>query len=230
MHFIELSDYTLAPAGSGYGINGFYFALSAGDVCTIDSLSPDDGNLFLRALATLVRPLKGIYKFKGQQFDLSNYRDLLSCKRKIGYIAPDAALISNMTLRQNLLMPRYYYGNMLNIELDDEIQTLCDQFIILDKLDRRPSELNVMDTQVAIAIREFSKKPDILLLDKPEDFMGHANFDLLVKIFNDLISDKMPVVFLSYDRRLIRRFANRKILITKGSLTTVAVKRPSSGA
>jgi hypothetical protein len=30
--------------------------------------------------------------------------------------------------------------------------------------------------------------------------------------------------FFSYDRRLIRRFANRKILITNGDLTTVEVK------
>ena len=36
--------------------------------------------------------------------DLKAYRDMLPCKQKIGYIAPDAALISNLTLRQNILV------------------------------------------------------------------------------------------------------------------------------
>jgi ABC-type polysaccharide/polyol phosphate transport system ATPase subunit len=46
-----------------------------------------------------------------------------------------------------------------------------------------------------------------------------------VEIFNTWIGKKKPVVFLSYDRRLIRRFANRKVLITKGTLTTIDVKQ-----
>ena len=40
---------------------------------------------------------------------------------------------------------------------------------------------------MAIVIREISKDPEILLLDRPEDFIGHANFDLLVQIFKEWI-------------------------------------------
>jgi ABC-type lipoprotein export system ATPase subunit len=225
MHVIELSDYYLAPVGTGHGISCFSFALSPGDVCAIDSQSPDDAHAFLRALATLVRPLSGKYTFKGRLHNLNRYDEMLCCKQKIGYLAPDTALISNMTLRQNLLLTRYYYENTLNIHLDETVLALCRTLAIEDKLDKRPAGLNSMEIQAAIALREISKKPEVLLLNQPENFIGHAKYEVLIGIFGQLIAEGMPVVFLSYDRRLVRRFANRKILINQGSLTTVAVKQ-----
>ena len=220
---IEMSEYTLAPQGSGQGINAFHFALSSGDVCAVEAQSPDDASIFLRSLATLIRPVSGTYRYEGEPIDLTSRKEVLDCKPKIGYIAQDAALISNLTIRQNILIQRYYRENDLNIDLDGKLQTLCDTLGISSKLDMRPADLNLMESQMAVVIREISKKPQVLLLDRPEDFIGHAKFDILVEIFNDWIAKKKPVVFLSYDRRLIRRFANRKVIIAKGALTSVDV-------
>lgn len=226
MYLIEMSDYTLNPIGSGHGIKDFYFALAPGDVCAIEAQNPDDGHEFLRALATLTYPSKGTLRWNGRRIKLKSYRALLGYKKKIGYIAPDAALISNLTVRQNILIHRYYAENDLNIDLDDSLAAMCDTFGVCQKLDRRPADLNSMERQMAIVIREIGKKPDVLLLDRPEDFIGHAKFEMLVELFNRWIAQYKPVVFVSYDRRLIRRFATRKVLITNGSLTTVDIKKP----
>ena len=222
---IEMTDYILAPRGSGQGIHGFYFSLSQGNVCAIETPNPDDANIFLRAVATLNRPVQGSYLYEGTRIDLKSYEKMLQCKPKIGYIAPDAALISNLTVRQNFLLQRYYFENNLNIDLDDNLQSICDTLGISSKLDKRPADLNSMETRMAIVVREISKKPQVLLLDRPEEFIGHDKFDVLVEIFSDWIAKKKPVVFFSFDRRFIRRFANRKILITNGALTTVDLKR-----
>jgi ABC-type lipoprotein export system ATPase subunit len=221
---IEMSDYTLAPYGSGDGINGFYFALQAGDVCAIEAQSPDDAHQLLRAVATLEYPLKGTFRWAGRPLNLKDYKELLAYKQSVGYIAPDAALISNLTVRQNILIQRYYAENDLNIDLDDTLKAMCDMLGVCQKLDRRPADLNSMERQMAIVIREISKKPGILLMDRPEDFIGHAKFDMLVQLFKNWIDQRKPVVFLSYDRRLVHRFATRRILITNGLLTTVDVK------
>lgn len=225
MYVIEMSDYALPPVGSGDGIQGFHFTLSPGDVCAVEAPKPDDGHQFLRAVATLTRPHKGTYRFMENELNLQNYRELLACKKKIGYIASDAALISNLTVRQNMLIHRYYFENDLNIDLDDRVGRLCDKLGVCQKLDRRPADLNSMERQLAIIIREISKNPDVLLLERPEDFVGHARFDMLVRLFNDWIDQHKPVVFVSSDRRLIRRFATRRILITDGTLAFMDNKR-----
>jgi putative ABC transport system ATP-binding protein len=225
MYVIEMSDYTLPPVGSGDGIHGFRFALTPGEICAVEATKPDDSHQFLRAVATLAYPLKGTYRFMDSELNLKNYKDLLSCKKKIGYIASDAALISNLTVRQNMLIHRYYYENDLNIALEDQVGHMCDDLGVCQKLDRRPADLNSMERQLAIVIREISKKPDVMLLERPEDFVGHARFDMLVRLFNDWIDQRKPVVFVSSDRRLIRRFANRRILIANGALAAMDTKR-----
>jgi ABC-type lipoprotein export system ATPase subunit len=227
-HLIELSDYSLAAAGSGSGIQGFDFALDPGDVCAIESQHADDAHVFLRALATMIRPLKGSYFFKGRECDLRRYQEMLDCKKQIGYVARDTALISNLTVRQNLLLQRYYHENRLDIDLAQDVLGLSEAFGLGEKLDRRPSGLNAMETQAAIVIRELGKKPAVLLLGQPEDFIGHAKFDLITQLFDRLIAERLPIVFLSFDRRLVGRFANRIVMIAGGALTTVAVK-PSAG-
>lgn len=225
MYVIEMADYTLPPVGSGDGIEGFHFALSEGDVCAVEAPKPDDGHQFLRAVATLAYPCKGTYRFMDNELNLKNYRELLTCKKKIGYIASDAALISNLTVRQNMLIHRYYFENDLSIDLEDQVGHMCDALGVCQKLDRRPADLNSMERQLAIVIREISKNPDVLLLERPEDFVGHARFDMLVRLFNNWIAQRKPVVFVSSDRRLIRRFANRRILIADGHLASINTKR-----
>ncbi len=76
--------------------------ISAGDVCSLTSDNADDANLFLRALATLEVPASGEYFFQGERLDFSSYVNLLPYKRRIGYISPEASLIGNRTLRENL--------------------------------------------------------------------------------------------------------------------------------
>ncbi len=222
---IELCDYTIASSGSGCGLPEFYLSVSHGDICAIESNNPDDAHLLLRALATLVKPSGGAYLFDGRTIDLTNYRELLEYKRQIGYIAPDAALLSNLTVRQNLLLSRYYFENNLTIDLSNDVRRLCAAFGITEILEKRAAGLNRLEVQAAIVVREIVKKPKILLLNQPETFIGHTRFDFLMDFFNQWIAERMPVVFLTYDRRLVRRFANRKILMTDGTVTCIETRR-----
>ncbi|MBW2662723.1 MAG: hypothetical protein JRD93_12210 [Deltaproteobacteria bacterium] len=222
MQLIELSDYTLLQIGTGNGLNGFYFSISESDICSIDADSPDDAHLLLKAIATLVRPLKGTYRFMGKNLDFSNDKQLLSYKKQVGYIASDAALIRNLSIRENLLLMRYYFENSLLLDIDKKTTELCINFNIYDKLDLRPGDLRPIELRIAIAIRELSKSPAILLIEHPENFIMRSQFDLFMEIIKDTLSTGLPLVFISHDKDFVKEFSNRNILISGGRLTTVA--------
>lgn len=218
MNLIELIDYSLKAVGTGSGIGHFSFALGPQDICAIESRSPDDALTFMRALATLTRPRHGSYRFKGRTCNFKDRTAILRLKKRIGYVAPDAALISNLTIRQNLLLQRYYYENRLDIDLGEDVIALCGELGIEDKLGQRAAGLNPMETKAAVIVREVTKHPDIMIMANPEDFIGHAKLDCLTKIIHRLNENRVAIVLLSYDHRLIQRFANRKIIIADGSL------------
>jgi len=221
VYLIELSDYSLPATGSGSGLKNIYFAVSGGDVCFIQSESINDAHIFLKALATLVRPDNGTYRYMGETIDFSDYRKLLPFKKKIGYIGQDAAMISNRTIRENLLLLRYYFENSLALALDENVIQLCNLFDLQNKLDIRPGELRPVELRTAIAIRELTKSLDILLLERPEDYFGHSRLDLFNEILKDNIEQGHAVVFSSNDQSFIEAFSNRKILIADGTLTKV---------
>jgi ABC-type ATPase involved in cell division len=222
MHMIELKDYTLAPQGSGNGVRNIYFELSPGDVVAIKTDTPDDGHAFLRALATLDPPLCGQYRFCGRDLDFSDYRHLLPVKKKIAYVAPDTAMLSNRTIRENLLFMRYYFEDSLSIKLDETVEQLCRQFGIYDKLDLRPGGLNPLDLEISIYIKEMSKAPELILINSPEDFIGHTKTELVLEHFQQVVKSGLPVVFLSYDKDFTAAFANRTAKIEQGFFSVAA--------
>jgi ABC-type ATPase involved in cell division len=222
MHVIELSDVTLAARGSGNGVHNICFNLSAGEVVSVKADSPDDGHVFLRALATLDTPLSGQYRFAGQILDFSDYRHLLPVKKRIAYVAPDTAMLSNRTIRENLLFMRYYYENSLSINLAESVENLCRRFGIYDKLDLRPAGLNAQDLEISIYVKEMSKMPDLILINSPEDFIGHTQTDLVLEHFQQVVQQGLPVVFLSYDKDFGEAFANRTVWIRQGVFSASA--------
>jgi ABC-type sugar transport system ATPase subunit len=224
MSLIELSDYCLNATGSGNGLKNCNFTLSDGDICSIQTDSSDDAHNFLKALATLVYPVNGAYRFLGEAVNFSDYRELLPIKKKIGYIGQDSAMISNRTVRENMLLMRYYFENSLSLVLDENASKFCKMFNLQDKLDLRPGDLRPVDLRIAIAIRELTKSVDVLLLDRPEDYFGYNRFALFKKIIRDIIKSGPAVVFFSHDLNFIETFSNMKILIKGGTLTKVFQK------
>ena len=219
MDRIELTDYVLTTRRTGRGLKPFHFAVARGQTCAVHGDEPNDICQFLRALATMERPATGTYHFFGHPLDFSDYRHLLPWRRKISYIGRDSTLISNLTLRENLLLEKTYFENSLKLELSEEIIWFCRVFNLLDKLDVRPGALNPLNLRVAVAIRELAKASHLLVMDGPEEILGHPNFHYFVERIHSMIAGGIPFVYFSEDPNFLAGFSGRKIRIHQGALS-----------
>jgi ABC-type lipoprotein export system ATPase subunit len=215
---IELTSYRLDLEKRTSSLETFDFSLSRGDVCLLSSDDIDDGLTFLKALATLIRPQGGTYRFDGRAIDFSDYGALLSIKKKIAFITSHSALISNLTIRENLIWSRAYHENIASMELDEPTRMLCDRFGAHAMIDLRPSEISPRDGHLVVTIRELAKAPEFLLLENLEDYIGLANFGIFWDVMAELVEQQIPVVFLSNSKSFIQAFSNRKLMISQGRL------------
>ena len=139
---IDITDLErISPGMSGHD-DAHRLAVASGDVIAVFTDSPAGGRHLLRILATLEQTERGQYRFNGKPVDLKDYRQCLAVKRQIGYVAPDAAMISNRTLRENLLLTRFYSENDLTIDIDETVGSLCRGAGLSQMLNRRPSVLS----------------------------------------------------------------------------------------
>ena len=218
MKIVELTDYSFDSKKTGRPFQPFEFSMAHGDVVSISTDSANDALNFLRTLATLIRPIQGEYRYKQNVLDFSNYKNLLYVKKNIGFITSHAALISNLTVRENLLLMSVYYTGSFSYQLGQQTQELCRLFSIEDKLELLPAALTDYDYRFAVTVRELIKTPQILLLEYPEKFVGIANLGVFNDILFDMLGGEVCVVFLSEYQHFIETFSKRELVISRGTL------------
>lgn len=210
MTLIELSNYSLKPVQEGNGIRDLFFIAVRGDVWAIQPKMASDAHLFINGLATLAYPVNGRYLYNGNALDFSDYRQLLSTKKKIGYLTPDTALLSNRTIRENLSVANAYFKNDLSFALDRETLDMCSLFGIDQLIEKRPVNLGTQDQKKAMVVREMMKKPDMMLIEYPEEFVDGKGLARLTDILNEMIESGMTLVYLSYDKDFLKAFSEIK--------------------
>lgn len=219
---IRLENYSVKGKEKSGGLTGCNLSISSGDICAILSDSPDDARLFLRSLATLERPVSGVYDFDGKRLCFSDYRRLFSVKREIGYVAPDSALLSGRTLRDNLLLMRRWTENNPSAGLDSTALELCRRFKILDKLDERGAETGLWAYRLTVFIRELMKPAAVFLMELPEILFGHFDFETFIDVFNRYLKQAgTPVVLYTGRQDFTEMVANRHIIIEDGNIRAV---------
>ena len=218
MTVVELTS-VLTPGGASQaGLAPIDLRLSAGEVGEVTSDSPDMAHTFLETLALITTPVSGSYTLEGAMMDPKRRAAWLRGRRRIGYIGPVAALISNMSIRENLLLARSYYENRLDLDLPDEIAAVCEELGMARKLDLRPGMLSPKDIRMFIAIREIMKDAALLVLDSPEDIIGHHGFDHLMKRLYEAVGSGTVMVFYSGGDNVLHKMTTRRFRIQNGVL------------
>ena len=214
---IEITELALALAGAPGHFATNRLAIAQGDVVAVVSDPPIDCRHMLRVLATLDRPDRGTYRVNGDMVSLTDYRRSLAVKRRIGYVAADAAMISNRTLWENFLLTRFYYENDLTIDIDKTTEALCRDAGLFPHLHSRPSELSDSELLRAITIREMGKEPAVMLIDRPENFLEMVDADGIFNHLKNMIQSGMPVVFSSHNSKM-NDLANRRLTLAGGEI------------
>lgn len=218
MELIRLLDYTLKSPDKVAALQEINFSLTKGERISVTAHHRHDIRLFMRGLATLVSPTSGKFFFKGDELDFSDYRNLLTCKQKIGYIASDVSLISNRSVRDNLMLMVNYFKDTFSMTLPDDIMELCGMFQLDTKLDMRPTYLDPEKTRNVIIIREICKKPDVLLIERPKEFLGIKSYNTLKSVLRRLADTEIALVIYTLDKGFVREFSTREIVIEEGSV------------
>jgi ABC-type polar amino acid transport system ATPase subunit len=216
---IRIFDYSLKSLGDGNGLKDVNLALSKGEAFSIETDSPDDARLLLRGMATLKPPKSGQFFYKGKELDFSDYRSLLAYKKNVGYIASDATLISNRSIHDNLMLMRYYFEDSTSIQMPEEVIELCRAFALGTGFDLRPYQLDPEQNRLFVIVRELSKNPEILLFERPREFLRTKSFETLKGVLRNLISKGLAMVFFSTDEVFTKEFSQRPISINNGRLT-----------
>lgn len=146
----------------------------------------------LRMIVGMEAPTRGRVSFEGQVVGELEAGALDEARRRIGYVPEKGALMNNLTLRENMVLPFRYHNAPTEEEVDARAAATLEM-LGLPPLPRvsPPNAGPGLCRQVALA-RALVLRPSVLVLDSPVAGMDHSAAQGLWRTLNRLMLE-LPV-------------------------------------
>lgn len=177
----------------------------------------------LRVIIGLVTPDSGEVIVEGQGLTPEN---LLSVRRKVGYVIQDGGLFPHLTAGGNIALMASYLGREEG-EINDRIHELCTLTKFPENaLGRYPLEISGGQRQRVSLMRALMLNPDIILLDEP---LGALDPLIRSELQNDLkeifTTLHKTVVMVTHDIGEAAYLGDRIAVINEGEILQTGAVR-----
>jgi phospholipid/cholesterol/gamma-HCH transport system ATP-binding protein len=192
-------------------LDGVNLSLEKGDVLCISGRSGEGKTLLLRVIAGLEKATSGEISLFEEPVPEKEWNALSMAHKGIGFVFQNNALISDLTVKDNIAVPLRYHKMGTEEEIEQKVDRALLLMIAKSFADEYPSSLSLgMRKRVAVA-RSWALDAKILLLDEPTaglDKNSRINFLSLMDNLRELY--KTTIIMVTSDL-LVARDLNSKI-------------------
>lgn len=173
----------------------------------------------LHILGGLDRPTAGKVYLEGKSiFDMANREIAVLRRRRIGFVFQSFNLLSEHTVRENILMPMHLDGRDPDPEHFDRV---VKELGIKEKLGFFPDELSGGERQRVAIARAMLPKPAIVLADEPTGNLDPKTGDEVLALMKDSAHKfNQTIILVTHDME-IARMADKIIKIDNGNIISV---------
>ena len=181
----------------------------------------------LRLILGILRPDSGSVFFKQFEINRLKRRKLQQVRQHIGMVYQYSALLSSLTVRENVALPLEELTDKSQSEIDKIVDEKLDLVGMLDTKDLLPDELSGgMRKRIALA-RGLALEPELILLDEPSaglDPITAANLDRTILTLRESLGFTFVVV--THELQSIFAIADRAIMLDPISRSIIAEGKP----
>ena len=193
------------------------FEVKKGQMAVLIGPSGCGKTTLLKIINRLIQPTSGNVYIDGQSiFE----QDVISLRRKMGYVIQQTGLFPHMTVRENIgIIPR------LQRKSKDEIFKKCLELMNMvgldpdEYIDRYPFQLSGGQQQRVGVARAFACDPDVILMDEP-----FSSLDPITRLqLQDELADlhakvRKTIVFVTHDMDEAVKIADKICIINNKSI------------
>ncbi len=190
--------------------------IEPGEFVAVLGPSGSGKSTLLALMAGLDRPSSGEVLIDGRPIhDLSEDALALLRRHKIGFVFQSFQLLTNLTARENVLLPMELLGQPDPVRRADE---LLDAVGLGDRGHHYPSQLSGGEQQRVALARAFSSRPPILLADEPTGNLDGATGRRILEILTELRRREGTTLVLVTHDQAVGALADRLIHLRDGRI------------
>ena len=165
------------------------YEINSGDFIAITGPSGSGKSTLLDLISNLSSPTSGTVEILGKEISVyeENEKEQANLRKLIGLMSPNCQLLSNLTIKENILLP--FIINKYDID-NTKLHEISSSLDIENILSHLPEQLSTGQRQRALLCRSIILSPKILIADEPTANLDEINTKALVK-FIEHLNDKL---------------------------------------
>ncbi len=178
MTALRFEDVTCTIRGSEVG-GPWSFSVEQGSLTGVIT-SPSVGEAVVRLCLGILAPISGSVRVLDSDPVSPSRHEQLAFRRRLGVCFHREGLTSNLTLRQNLLVPMIFAGGVGSEEAALRVDEIIQRLDLRRWAETRPAFLPPEARIIAGISRAAAHEPELLILEDPAtDLSAHLAEDLL---------------------------------------------------
>jgi phospholipid/cholesterol/gamma-HCH transport system ATP-binding protein len=200
-------------------LEGVSLAVQPQERLVIMGQSGSGKSTILRLILGILRPDSGSIFFKQFEINRLSRRKLQQVRQRIGMVYQYSALLSSLTVRENVALPLEELTDKAPSKIDKIVDEKLELVGMKDATDLLPDELSGgMRKRVALA-RALVLEPELILLDEPS-----AGLDpVIASVVDELIislteKSKVTSITVTHEMESAFRIATRMAMLYEGKI------------
>ncbi|MCK4551839.1 MAG: ABC transporter ATP-binding protein [Tenericutes bacterium] len=137
-------------------------------------------------------------------------------RENIGFIFQGINLVSNLTLKENVVVPGYLATKSKDI-INKRAKDLLSKMEIMDQINKLPSQVSGGQKQRAAIARAMINSPDILFADEPTGALNSSSGKAVLDLIKNFNEDGQTIVMVTHDIKSAS-YANRVVFLKDGRI------------
>lgn len=217
-NLVEMKEVKLALSGKVI-LEDVSFSLPKGEVLVVMGLSGCGKSTLLGILMGLLTPDSGIVLFKGDDLTKMTRSNLNVARTQIGMVFQNAALISSLTVAENVALPLEELTKKSTSEIAEIVAQKLKLVDLEDASEKLPSELSGGMQKRAGLARALALEPELVLFDEPSAGLDPINSKLIDELIIKLRDqEKVTSIVVTHEMESAFILATQMAFLHEGKI------------
>ncbi|MCH7850451.1 MAG: ABC transporter ATP-binding protein [Nanoarchaeota archaeon] len=197
------------------------FKVYEGEFIALMGPSGSGKSTAMNLIGSLDIPTKGTVYLDSQDISKFTESELAQVRgKRIGFIFQSFNLISNLTAKENVMLPMMFLG-VEEDEREEKAEKLLKQVELMDRMDHYPNQLSGGQMQRVAIARSLANDPEVILADEPTGNLDTKSGNNIMDFLDKLNREGKTIIMITHEPELAKKHADVIYWLIDGKLDNV---------